>query len=118
MKSTCSLSSLFLPAALVLLSACAGCGAAKFQPVHGKVTLEDGTPLTGGLVLLEEKVAENAKTSRGMIQSDGSFQLSTRGPGDGAPIGKYSVAVIPHSGPREPNSPALVAFDRRYGEFE
>src|SRR5262249_20370755 len=44
----------------------------RYYPVHGKVTLDDGTPLKKGLVVFESAGAEKAVTARGEIKEDGS----------------------------------------------
>jgi hypothetical protein len=109
-----------LLAALVLvLSSAAGC-AGGLQPVQGKVTLEDGTPLTKGLVVVESAEGKPPITARGDIQADGSYRLSTYKPGDGVPLGKYRVLISAQDfgnidgleGPRRP-----PPFDKRYTDF-
>ena len=75
---------------LAVLAGCGSKGALPTYPVSGKVEFEEGGPLTTGeVVFTSEKV-----TSRGMIKSDGSYQLSTYGDGDGAPVGSYKVAIL------------------------
>jgi hypothetical protein len=104
---------------LLLLSALVGCGGG-LHPVRGQVTLDDGTPLTKGLVVFESTEGEPPLTARGDVQADGSYELSTHKPGDGVPPGKYRVLVSPRDhdnidgleGPRRP-----PAFDKRYADF-
>jgi hypothetical protein len=71
----------------------AGCGPSHppTYPVRGTVAFADGRPVTWGTVefySVEQKIA-----ARGQIQSDGSFQLSTFGTGDGAVAGRHLVTV-------------------------
>jgi hypothetical protein len=55
---------------------------------------------------------------RGEIQADGSYQLSTYRPGDGAPPGTYRVLVAPKSDPNAVDRPPQPPpFDPRYAEF-
>src|SRR5262245_15269026 len=81
-----------LTAALLLLLGATGCGR-RLYPVHGTVALEDGTPLTRGLVVFEGHVEGAAVMARGAVQTDGRYQLSTDKPGDGAPPGLYRVLI-------------------------
>jgi hypothetical protein len=62
--------------------------------VRGKVLLKDGKPLTRGRVVF---VAQQAPVFNpyGEIGGDGTFQLSTIKPGDGAPAGEYKVRIDP-----------------------
>jgi hypothetical protein len=70
---------------LVLITGCSG----KVK-VSGKVTFEDGTPLTTGEVRFE---SANALVS-GNIQSDGSYQLGSAAAADGIPKGSYKISVL------------------------
>ncbi len=92
-----------LGATLTVLS---GCGEDvgppdKPYPVRGKVTYkEDGSPVTEGTIwfIYESGPAKESGgfsnyEPRGQIQSDGSYQLSTAGENDGAPIGTYKVYI-------------------------
>jgi hypothetical protein len=78
-----------------------GCGgSAATYPVSGKVVWENGKPATelaGGTVLFEQIVEQDqrAVSAAGEIQPDASFKLTTKKAGDGAPAGKYRVAVTP-----------------------
>jgi hypothetical protein len=102
----------------LLLVGSAGCGT-KYYPVRGKVTYADGTPVTEGLVVFESKDSEMPITARGEIQADGSYQLGTSQPGNGAPAGTYRVLVVPKTDPNtvdkkpQPSPP----FDKRFMEF-
>lgn len=84
----------FLGRLLVATAFCvvaAGCGS-KNPPtatVSGKV-LYQGQPLQSGSVLF---VPDAGAAARGMIQSDGTFRLSTYKPDDGAIIGKHRAEV-------------------------
>ncbi|MDR0869938.1 MAG: hypothetical protein LBN39_04015 [Planctomycetaceae bacterium] len=73
---------------LVLVMLLAGCGG-KAQ-VTGKVTFDDGAPLTNGEVRFE---AGNYLAT-GKIQSDGSYRLSSVGENDGVVNGSYKVSVV------------------------
>jgi hypothetical protein len=103
-------------AGLLLLGA-AGCGRGLYS-VRGKVTYPDGTPLTAGMVVFECQGTANAVTARGELRGDGSFELGTQSPGDGAPPGKYRVLVAPKYDPNAVDRPAAPPpIDRRYTEF-
>ena len=100
---------------LGLLLTVAGCSK-SMQPVRGKVTLPDGTPVNGALVVFEGEGGDKAVTARGDVQTDGGFEMSTYKPGDGVPIGKYKVLVAP---PPMVNAdaPARPPFDTKYSNF-
>jgi len=69
-----------------------GCGD-RLYPVRGTVALEDGTPVTKGMIVIERTDGGEPLTAQGEIMSDGSYQLSTNKPGDGVPPGKYRVLI-------------------------
>lgn len=99
-----------------VLLALAGCGGPSLYPVHGKVTWENGADareLEGGMVVCES--VDGRVGSRGDIEKDGSFQLSTYEPGDGALPGKHRVAVVEYS-PKEPPPPPII--DRAFSRVE
>ena len=69
--------------------AIAGCGGQGFVQAGGKITFDDGSPVTGGAVAFQT----NAFMADGRINSDGTFTLSSLKPGDGLPPGTYQVTV-------------------------
>jgi hypothetical protein len=83
-------------------------------PVRGTVTLEDGTPLTRGLVIFERVDGGPPVTARGNIQEDGRYELSTERPGDGAPPGLYKVAINPLDTSDVPDEQKALPFDVKY----
>ena len=104
-------------AALALLPILAGCGT-RHYPVRGTVTLEDGTPVTRGLVVMECAEGATPVMARGEIKPDGSFQLSTSRPGDGVPPGKYRVLINPMDLSDVPDEQKKLLFDIKYLKFE
>jgi hypothetical protein len=100
-------------AALVLLVA-AGCGSGRY-PVTGRVTYEDGTPLTEGNVVGYLSGAETGVTVQGSVKGDGTFTWGTDRPGEGVKPGRYRVAVIPRGlGDAEIASGKLPAVDAKF----
>jgi hypothetical protein len=76
----------------------AGCGPAglKLYPVTGTVKFADGTVPQGEFARVTFQPtggAVDVKAASGDIQPDGSFQLMTIVPGDGALAGDYKVIV-------------------------
>jgi hypothetical protein len=101
--------SALLTVSVVLLVLC-GCnrGPATAQ-VRGKVLYKDGSVPKGGVRVVrfepaQDTTAEIRKAASGQIESDGSFQLATRVPGDGVFLGKYVVTFAVWKGPRDPTS--------------
>ena len=82
------------PLVLVGLTSCSGGGPVPTYPVTGTVKLSDGTPLSGGRILLRPD--EDSKyAARGDIGEDGSFTLTTFKLGDGATAGTHRIMVTP-----------------------
>jgi hypothetical protein len=105
----------------MLASTLAGCGSGSrpTYPTAGKVVFADGTPLEGGTVEFRSVQAENVLMARGRIQPDGSFQLSTFEPDDGAVEGEHRVLICPAPPKRFglPSDPKL-AIDFRFTKFD
>ena len=79
---------------MLFFAAIAGCGGGTPKyPVHGKVTLPDGSPFVGAVVEFTAK--EGINGAAGVVQSDGTYTLSSEGQDDGAPAGAYRVRLIP-----------------------
>lgn len=72
--------------ALVSLLALSGCGSDDF--LGGKVTFEDGTPLTQGTVCF----VRDGFIARSAIQSDGTYLIGSRKSG-GLPPGIYRIYI-------------------------
>jgi hypothetical protein len=103
--------------AAALLLGAAGCGPGLY-PVRGTVTYDGGKPVTAGMVVFESRDQEKPVTARGEIRADGSFELGTHRPRDGAPAGKYRVLVAPKSDPNAVDRPTgPPPFDPRYADF-
>jgi hypothetical protein len=101
-------------AALVL--GLTGCGN-KLHPVRGTVALDDGTPVTRGLIVFERVDGGPAVTARGDIRSDGTYEMSTYKTGDGVPPGKYKVLVNPLDLSDIPDEKKNLPFDVKYVSF-
>lgn len=95
----------------------AGCGA-RMYPVRGTVALEDGTPVTRGLVVFERVDGGPAVTARGNVQPDGRYELSTERPGDGVPPGRYRVLFNPMDLSDVPDEKKNLPFDVKYLKFD
>ena len=83
---------------IVLLLSMAGCG--KQGPAMGTVTgmisYTDGSNPKGGIAVIRFEVASDSSTelrkaASSYIESDGSYELMTIRPGDGAYYGEYDV---------------------------
>jgi len=69
-------------------AAAVGCGG-SFNPVSGKVTFSDGSPVTTGRIVFMSP----SGSARGNIGTDGTYRIGSMKPGDGAAVGTYSVAI-------------------------
>lgn len=102
-----------LVAALLTIVSC-GCGsdAPKTVPVTGKVTY-NGQPVTSGTIMLVPQ--DSGYGATGQIQKDGTFELTSFKPGDGAAPGNYSVTVqvFPEMGA---GAPAVGLPGAEFGE--
>jgi len=79
--------------------ACCGCGAESGPrpvPVAGRVLTDAGQPCGGALVVFHPLAADRANAAKPVATSaeDGSFQLTTARPADGAIPGDYAVTVV------------------------
>lgn len=76
---------------LIVVLPCAGCGNAepKTSVVRGKVFV-DSKPLKTGLITFHPTEGRPAMAS---IESDGTYELSSYGSGDGAAPGDYVVTI-------------------------
>jgi len=102
----------------VCLLLVAGCG--KNVRVTGKVTFEDGTPLSKGMVIFSAGATE----SKAPIGEDGSYVVGTLKSGDGIPRGTYRVyitgaAIIPGMDARGvPLGPVTLLADKKFSSPE
>jgi hypothetical protein len=78
--------------------ALAGCDSSpEIHPVTGKVNFPGGEMPQAEIARVAfEPVAEGVKAASGDIKPDGTFQLMTVDPGDGAFAGDYKVALTVH----------------------
>ena len=80
-----------LIAALALVVAGCGSSGPEMASVYGTVTYQ-GKPLEKGTISFVSTDPERPNAS-GTIQPDGTYELQTREPDDGAQVGDYRVAV-------------------------
>ena len=91
---------------MVLATVLGGCGSGdklKTHHVTGKVTLQDGKPMAGGLVIFHS--VEHKISASGAIGEDGTCQMSTYQPEDGAVAGQHRVAIVAPRLPLDPRNP-------------
>jgi hypothetical protein len=81
----------------MICTALVGCGEANpYLPVTGTVKFDDGTVPQGEIASITFQPKSggiDTKGAQGTIESDGSFQLNSEKPGDGAKPGEYAVIV-------------------------
>lgn len=73
---------------LVLCVLIVGCG--NKQPLSGRVTYSDGSPLETGTVCFEQ----GSFLARGDIKEDGKYTVGSETADDGIPPGTYNVYII------------------------
>ena len=73
----------------VLLLLLAGCGGPRLGKVSGRVTV-GGQLVTEGVILFHP---ESGPAAVGAIRPDGTYELTTLKPGDGAVVGTHRVAI-------------------------
>ena len=112
---------IFLGMASLMLVGCSRGKEPTYRTV-GTVSFTDGTPLTAGWVSFRSLDSGKNVTARGQIQPDGSFELSTFFPQDGAVEGRHQAVVVAVSFHNErelptntPPPPPLV--DPRFANF-
>ncbi len=87
MKRASILLSVLTAAALLV-----GCDSSGNSTVTGTITTTDGKVVTGGRITFTSVDPPISASSR--IAPDGSYELSSVQPGDGAPAGNYQVAIV------------------------
>jgi hypothetical protein len=110
----------FVLATLLLTSI--GCGRSSQRPlfpVRGQVMV-NGHPAEEALVVLVPLVEDNDQPrSHGFCLADGSFELSTYKPGDGAPAGRYTVSIVwSKTNPNDNRSRGPDLLRGRYAQAE
>lgn len=97
-----------------------GCGDRRF-PVEGKVCYEDGTPYSGGgVVVMETTVGKKIIMKRAPISPDGTFRTAAGTP-SGAVAGTYRVRILPAAvdEERDDGKPAPpLPYDKKFSSFE
>lgn len=97
-----------------------GCGDRRF-PIEGKVCYEDGTPYSGGgVVVMETTVGTKMIMKRAPINSDGTF-CTAAGTPSGALAGTYRVRILPAADDEERNEgkpPPPLPYDKKFLSFE
>lgn len=109
--------------AVVLLAlASSGCGGdsekkLKTYPVQGTVKFSDGSPLGRGMIFFEGERLQ----SKGALNADGTFKLSTYATDDGAPAGNYKIYILdanePHQGEGY-GAPGPSLIDKKFTSME
>jgi hypothetical protein len=93
-----------------------GCGG-RTRPVRGVVTLE-GTPLAGATVMFMPDGQDGGRPASGFTSSDGTFQLTTFKPDDGALPGKYRVLIQKTEAAKDRGAAERSARERAKAKIE
>jgi hypothetical protein len=94
-----------------------GCGGKGVTPVRGVITLE-GTPVAGATVVFMPEDQDGRRPASGFTSSDGTFQLTTYKPNDGALPGKYRVLIQKTEAAKDPGAAEQSALERARVKIE
>jgi hypothetical protein len=94
-----------------------GCGGKGATPVRGVITLE-GTPVAGATVLFMADDQDGRRPASGFTSSDGTFQLTTYKPNDGALPGEYRVLIQKTEAAKDPGAAERSAQERAKVKIE
>jgi hypothetical protein len=108
---------------LLLVAGGVGCRGGRLPTYRagGRVKFAGGKPLTRGWVEFESVKQRPIIAARAEIQSDGSFELGTYKPGDGAIEGEHRAAVGVRLSADEADNPKLrkpPPVDRRFSALD
>jgi hypothetical protein len=97
-----------------------GCEKAReaTYPVHGKVTFTDGTPMNGGSISFRSVDRQPSINAHGVIEPDGTFELSTFAAGDGAIAGRHRAVVVTPSVSERARQPVPRPIHPKYRQYE
>lgn len=87
-------------------------------PVSGRVIFPNGTPLPGGNIEFAPQEGPARTSARGMIESDGIFQLTTFRDGDGAVEGRHRVLILPARRREDRSGKPSINLDPKYQSFD
>ncbi|MDR0390661.1 MAG: hypothetical protein LBH59_02050 [Planctomycetaceae bacterium] len=89
-------------------------GCSNTVQVNGKVTLEDGTPVTRGTINFNNGEYE----ARGNIKQDGTYQIATDASGHGLKSGDYKVFFAATENMDYDLNKRLPVIDEKYNSAE
>ena len=96
---------------LAMLLLC-GCGKYKTHPLHGRVTLKDGTPLDAVCLTFESTDRTPPISAASKTDENGNYSVGTVGVDDGIPAGVYQLSVSEPG--RIPSDPRPGRIDMKY----
>ena len=103
--------------ALLLAVVLAGCGGRGTAPIKGVLTL-DGTPVADATVVFMPDPPDAGRPATGFTSADGTFQLTTFRPADGALPGSYRVLVQKTEPAKDAGAAARSAMERARAKYE
>ena len=81
---------------------------AEPQPVHGRITFADKTPLKGGMIYFTPtEITANGLIryeAAGLVDLKGNYELGFNGDRSGVPSGDYKVTIMPRDYQELPHS--------------
>jgi hypothetical protein len=104
-------------ASILMPGLLSGCGDRRF-PVEGQVLYGDGSPYSGGgVVVMETAVGTKMIMKRAPISPDGTFCMAA-GSAGGALAGTYRVRILPAADDDPEKPPPPLSYDKKFQSFE
>lgn len=98
---------------ILALGCVSGCGDAtpKTYRVPGRLVYEDGKPVPGATIVLTTTHDGKRIPARGMVNPDGTFELTTFADKDGVIAGEHDVTIVslPATDSATPSKPVVAA---------
>jgi len=104
---------LLLSACLLVLGGLSGCGNGnpKTYRIPGRLVYEDGKPVPGATIVLQTTHDGQRIAARGMVNTDGTFELTTFTDNDGVIEGEQDITIValPATDSATPSKPVVAA---------
>ncbi|MCE9560623.1 MAG: carboxypeptidase-like regulatory domain-containing protein [Planctomycetes bacterium] len=104
---------LLVSAFLLTLGCLSGCGGGnpKTYRIPGRLVYEDGKPVPGATIVLQTTHDGKRIPARGLVNPDGTFELTTFTDKDGVIEGEHDITIVPlpATDSATPSKPVIAA---------